>query len=90
MNQPNAKPKVTIYSKDPCPYCEHAKVFLQNREIAFTEIDLTEKPDEIQKIKEQTGWKTVPIIFIKDKMIGGYTDLKALADSGELEKLLAD
>lgn len=82
-------PKVLIYSKVPCPYCVSAKNFLNGRDIAFDEIDLTDQPDEMNKIKTQTGWRTFPIILINGKLVGGYTDLKALEESGELEKWLS-
>lgn len=81
--------KVVIYSKDPCPYCVRAKAFLDGKGITYEEIDLTDKPDEIQAIKEKTGWRTVPIIMINGKLIGGYTDLKALDEEGKLDALLS-
>ena len=80
--------KVVMYSKIPCPYCVAAKRFMQHKGIEFTEIDLTDQPDEIQRIKEKTGWATVPIILIDDKLIGGYTDLKHLDEKGELDALI--
>ena len=80
--------KVVIYSKDPCPYCVAAKKFLQNRGIEFQEIDLTGKDEEINKIKATTGWQTMPIIMINEKLIGGFTDLKTLEAEGKLEELL--
>ena len=80
--------KVVMYSKVPCPYCVNAKRFLQNKGIAFEEIDLTGKEDEIDRIKQETGWRTVPIILINGKLIGGYTDLKALDDEGKLDEML--
>jgi glutaredoxin 3 len=84
----NQKAKVVMYSKDPCPYCVNAKRFFQNRGIVYQEIDLTDKPEEIQAIKDKTGWRTVPIILINDKLIGGYSDLKALDEAGGLTALL--
>ena len=39
-------------------------------------------------LKMWTGWPTFPMIFVKRTLIGGYTDLKKLVDSGELAKLL--
>ncbi len=81
--------KVVMYSKVPCPYCVHAKRLLNEKGVAFEEIDLTDKPEEMQRIKDETGWRTVPIIMIDGKLIGGYTDMKALDDEGELDKLLA-
>lgn len=81
--------KVIIYSKDPCPYCVRAKAFFDNKGIAYEEIDLTDKPEEIQAIKDKTGWRTVPIIMINGKLIGGYNDLKALDEEGKLDALLS-
>lgn len=82
--------EVKIYTKDPCPYCVRAIQFLNDRGIAFTELDLTDKPSEIEKIKNETGWRTVPIVIINGQVIGGYTDLKQLAEDGKLEELLKD
>ncbi len=79
---------VLLVKKDPCPFCDRAVNFLNARGIQFETLDLTNKPDEIQKWKDQTGWKTVPIILINDQLIGGYTDLKALDEEGRLEELL--
>jgi glutaredoxin 3 len=80
--------KVVIYSKDPCPYCVRAKNFLNDKGVPYEEIDLTDKPAEIDRIKNETGWKTVPIILINGQLIGGYTDLKALEEEGKLDSLL--
>ena len=80
--------KVVIYSKDPCPYCVRAKNFLNDKGVSYEEIDLTDKPAEIDRIKSETGWKTVPIILINGQLIGGYTDLKALDEEGKLDPLL--
>lgn len=81
--------QVLMYSKDPCPYCVAAKRFFQERGIAYQEIDLTGKIDEMLKIKAQTGWSTFPIILINNKIIGGYTDMKDLDDEGKLDDLLS-
>ncbi len=80
--------KVTIYTKDPCPYCVRAIQFMNNRGIVFEEIDLTGQEEKINEIKQKTGWRTVPIILFNDQVIGGYTDLKALEDDGKLDSIL--
>jgi len=80
--------EIVVYKKDPCPYCDRAINFLNARDLKFQMVDLTGKPDEIQKMKEKWGWQTVPIIVINGKLIGGYTDLKALDENGELDKIL--
>ena len=80
--------KVTMVKKNPCPYCERALTFFENRNIHVDIVDLTGKPEELIEWKNKTGWMTVPIIMIGDKLIGGYTDLKALDDEGKLDALL--
>ena len=40
-------------------------------------------------LKMWTGWPTFPMVFVKGTLVGGYNDLKALVDSGEMKKLLA-
>lgn len=82
--------KVLMYKKDPCPYCDRAVNFLNGKGIAYDVVDLTNKPEEIDRIKLETGWRTVPIILINGKLVGGYTDLKALDDEGKLEALLVE
>ncbi len=81
--------KVKMYKKNPCPYCDRAMNFFNERKIAVDVIDLTDKPEEIDRIKAETGWRTVPIILINGQLIGGYTDLKALDEEGKLMPLLA-
>ena len=79
---------ILLYKKNPCPFCDRAINLLEGRGLKYDIVDLTDRMDELQKIKQQYGWQTVPIIVIKGKLIGGYTDLKALDESGELDKLL--
>ncbi len=43
---------------------------------------------ERSAIKFWTGWPTLPQIFVKGTLVGGFDDLKKLAASGDLKKLL--
>ncbi len=70
--------KIVVYTTNHCPYCRSAKTYLTEKGLAFTEVDLSDKPEELKALKDRTGWKTVPQIFIDDKLIGGYTDLVKL------------
>lgn len=85
----NQKAKVVIYTKDPCPYCSRAMSFFDENGIQYEEFDLSDKPDEMERIKRETGWRTVPMIMINGKLIGGYTDMKALHEEGKLEPMLS-
>jgi glutaredoxin len=82
-------PKIEIYFKVPCPYCVHAKEFFNSRNLKFEAIDLTGKPDEYVQLKDRTGHMTVPQIFINDKFIGGYSDLKEAYDRGDFKGIIS-
>lgn len=77
--------KIQIYSKFPCPYCIRAKDFFNDKNLPFEEIDLTGNYDEIDKLKERTGHRTFPQIFINDQFVGGYSDLMEKIESGNLK-----
>ncbi len=79
---------VTIYSKTICPYCDRAKLLLKNKGVPYNEINLDGKEQELKALKERTGLRTVPQIFIEDHLIGGFTDLQALEQKGELDQML--
>jgi glutaredoxin 3 len=63
---------------------------LKAKNIPFQEIDVTNDPAMRQELVQRTGRRTVPQIFIGDEPIGGFTELKALVDKGELDTKLAD
>jgi glutaredoxin 3 len=83
-------PKIEIYSATYCPYCVRAKDLLNNKGVSYNEflVDVeTKKRDEM--LSRSNGRKTVPQIFINDKHIGGFDDLKAIDDDGNLDSLLS-
>jgi len=77
--------EIHVYSTTVCPYCVAAKRFLKELGLAFRETLLDNDPDLRMKLsQEQNGWRTVPMIFIGKDFVGGFNDLKALHDRGEL------
>ena len=82
--------KVLVYFKDPCPYCVNAKRLLTAKGLVYEEIDVTHDTELRAKLVEKAeGRRTVPQIFINDQPIGGFDDLSAKHQSGELDLLLA-
>lgn len=77
--------KYIVYSKVNCPYCDKAEKLLANCGKDYEIIDVTNDPEGLEKIKNETGMKTVPQIFLESdimqkEFIGGYTELKAKFD----------
>ena len=73
--------KVLIYTKDNCIWCDRAKILLDSKKISYNEIDLSDDSERL-KFYEKIGdnVKTVPQVFIDDKRIGGFQDLKDFID----------
>lgn len=82
--------KVIIFTTATCSYCVRAKMLLDQKKVSYQEIriDLDEKKRD--EMIEKSGRKTVPQIFINDKPIGGFDDMWALEQKGELDSLLSD
>ncbi len=79
--------RVEIYTTSFCPFCVRAKNLLQSKNIEFVEHNLDGKDEELRALKERTGWRTVPQIFIDNELIGGFTELAAKDARGELAGL---
>lgn len=77
-------PIIQVYTWANCPYCVRAKDLLTRKGLAFTEINLDDKDAELKALRERTGMRTIPQIFIGDKFIGGFSELAALDAKGEL------
>tara|TARA_Y100000768_G_scaffold339444_1_gene282680 strand:+ start:1318 stop:1545 length:228 start_codon:yes stop_codon:yes gene_type:complete len=73
--------KVLIYTKDNCIWCDRAKILLDSKKISYNEIDLSDDSERL-KFYEKIGdnVKTVPQVFIDDKRIGGFQELKVFLD----------
>lgn len=80
--------KVVVYTKSYCPYCDRAKALLNQKGVAFEEVDLDDRPEEYAALKQRTGLMTVPQILIDDQLVGGYTDMAELDREGKLDPLL--
>ena len=81
--------KVLIYTGPMCNFCSAAKHLLNKKKISYEEIDIgydDKKREEM--LKKSNGAKTIPQIFIGEKHIGGYVELKALENKDELDTLL--
>lgn len=81
---------VTVYTTNYCPYCRQAERFLSEKGVPFENVDVTDDQAMREKLVEMSGGrKTVPQIFIGGQPIGGYSDMMALHQKGQLDALLA-
>ena len=83
--------KILIYSSNFCPYCIAAKRLLENLNLNYKEKVVDDQPSLRKEMNDiSNGKKTVPQIFIGDKHVGGYDDLKLVYENGDLMRLIND
>lgn len=81
--------EVVVYSTEPCSFCSHAKALLSSRGIEFTEINLAKDPAGRAALVSRTGMMTFPQVVIDGQLLGGFTEVRAAAESGRLDELQA-
>jgi glutaredoxin 3 len=83
-----AQPDVKIYSSKFCGYCVAAERLFSSKGVSYQLIKVDEDPEMFRVMTETTGRRTVPQIFIGEHHVGGFDDLSAINQSGELDSLL--
>lgn len=81
--------EVTMYTTRFCPYCMAAKRLLGAKGVEYNEVPVDGDPELRQKMTAAAGQHTVPQIWIGERHVGGYTDLAALEQRGELDSMLS-
>ena len=55
-----------------------------------TAVDILPDPQIRQELSALSGWPTIPQVFVKGELIGGADITEELAQTGELERKLAE
>jgi glutaredoxin 3 len=79
--------RVTVYSTALCPYCFFAKRLLERRGIAYEERRL--RRSERERLAPLGGGLTFPQILFGARVVDGWSELRRLERSGELQELVA-
>jgi glutaredoxin len=82
--------EISMYVTTWCPYCSLARNLLESLEVAWKEINIEREGISRAQLADLTGRFTVPQIVINGKSVGGYTELYALNQSGQLKLLLQE
>jgi len=68
--------KAVVWSKDSCPFCVQAKGLLTQKGIEFEERNVNKDWTREQLLAAVHDARTLPQIFIDDKLVGGFTELR--------------
>jgi glutaredoxin-like YruB-family protein len=67
---------VTIYSTPVCHFCQAAKEFFKENNVAYTEHDVATDAEKREEMIEMTGQMGVPVIRIGDDVVIGFDEEK--------------
>jgi glutaredoxin 3 len=81
--------KIEIYTTTHCPFCVKAKSLLKKKNIAFSEIDLSNNENLREKMSAMSnGARSVPQIFVDNVHIGDCDKIHKLDKEKKLDELL--
>jgi glutaredoxin len=63
---------ILLYSALWCPDCRTAKRFLQQHNVAFTEIDIENTPGAADEVVARTGKRAIPQVVIDGEWVQPY------------------
>jgi glutaredoxin 3 len=81
--------QITVYSTEPCSFCTRVKAMLKAQGIEFVEVNLSRDPEGRVALASKTGMMTFPQVLVGDRVIGGFAELQAAAESGHLDEFMA-
>ena len=77
--------KIEIFPTPQCSYCDAAKKLLDEKGLAYTNLDVMSDPTFLADFQQRLPRaKAVPQIFIDGDHIGGYEDLRLMEQAGRL------
>ena len=82
------KPKIEIYGTETCGYCTAARMLLKKKGFDYEDILISKDEQALRRMLDRSGRQSVPQIFINDQPIGGFDELYALEQNGDLDQLL--
>ena len=79
---------IRLYKHRWCGHCFAARRLFSSLGVDFEEIPLDGNPSLRREIADRAGgWPTVPMIFVGERLVGGYQKAAALHHRGEQERL---
>lgn len=73
--------RAIVYSWSSCSFCQKAKDLLEQREVPYREVALDGKKEELQRLYQVFGARTMPLVLLDGERLAGLPALeKALED----------
>jgi len=66
------QPKIIIFSTPTCSFCNAAKRYFREKNVRFTDVDVSRDERAARDMQRRTGQMGVPVILINNKPIVGF------------------
>ncbi len=63
---------ITIYSTPSCTYCKMLKSYLGQKNVAYTDFDVSKDQAKAEEMVRKSGQMGVPVVDIDGKIIVGF------------------
>lgn len=67
-----AQAKVIVFSTPTCTFCNQAKRYFKEKNIKFTDVDVSKDQSAARDMMRRTGQMGVPVILINNKPVIGF------------------
>lgn len=74
-----------VWSKPNCTFCEQAKALLNAKGINYEERKIGNGYSREDLLEAVPTARTVPQIFLNNKLVGGFTELREFLNAGKLQ-----
>jgi glutaredoxin 3 len=82
--------EVVMYTTGICPFCIMEKQIFDDMDVSYREIRVDQHPEKRHEMREMTGRRTVPQVFVGDRYVGGCDDTQDALRSGQLKDWLKE
>ncbi|KAL3339995.1 hypothetical protein AABB24_028555 [Solanum stoloniferum] len=78
------KGRIILYTRLGCHESKEARLFLHRKRLRYVEVNIDVYPSRKMELEKIAGGSVVPRVFFNEVLIGGWSELKSLDESGKL------
>ncbi|KAK4341394.1 hypothetical protein RND71_039895 [Anisodus tanguticus] len=80
------KGRIILYTRLGCKESRQVRRFLHRKRLGYVEVNIDVYPSRKMELEKIAGDSDVPRVFFNEVLIGGWSELKSLDDSGKLSE----
>ncbi len=66
------QPRVIVFSTPTCGYCNQAKAYFRQKNVRYTDVDVSRDQSAARDIVRRSGQQGVPVIDIGGQLVMGF------------------